>query len=343
MNIYVLNTLDIGIDTINILEKHLRIRGVIGLSEKERTGCISGYRYMNPYCEQKAIPFIEVESYSLSNPRDRERLIPLTIDILIVAGWQRLIPGWLINRCTYAAIGSHGSAVGITGGRGRSPQNWALILGKKEFHISIFRINEGIDSGEIIDTRSYILSEMDDIKTSYYKASWLTAHMIIETINNGTITSGGFKEQDGEAKYFPQRLPEDGEIDWSRTADQIYDYVRALTHPYPGAFSIVGEHKVTIWKARPFEVQAWSKTWNQGEIVKVFANHDFLVKTGDAFLLVEDYAVSCDDGVFCIEEGVVLPSCNYRKQMKTIVDRHYQKYSTLTLSDEILSVCQRNV
>ena len=81
-------------------------------------------------------------------------------------------------------MGAHGSPLGITKGRGRSPQNWALILGLSTFYISIFKIDPGIDSGQIIETRSFTYSDFDDIKTSYYKVCLLTADMIINNLKS---------------------------------------------------------------------------------------------------------------------------------------------------------------
>ena len=115
---------------------------------------------------------------------DKNKLLNTNIDILIVAGWQRLIPEWLIQHCKICVIGSHGSPLGITKGRGRSPQNWALIMGMESFEISIFQIDKGIDSGRIFNTKSFKYSAFDDIKTSYYKVCMLISQMLIELIKS---------------------------------------------------------------------------------------------------------------------------------------------------------------
>lgn len=336
MEIYILNTLEIGINSINLLKRHLDIRGVIGLSERDASDNISGYKYLKQYCHKDDLHFIEVDTYSLSSQTDREKLLKLNIDILIVSGWQRLIPRWLIDHCKECVIGSHGSVHGITGGRGRSPQNWALLLGKKEFYISIFKIDEGIDSGSIIDTKSFVLTEFDNIKTSYYKVSWLTSQMIVDSIKNRRLFSkNSVKQEEEEARYLPQRLPEDGEIDWSRTSKQIYNFIRALTQPYPGAFSFLGQEKIIMWKGLPFEVNDSSRAFKCGEIVKVYDNRDFLVKTGNSFLLIDDYSESSKR---CIREGAILSSCCFEIQIKNIIERHYRKYPQLRLSDDILDI-----
>jgi UDP-4-amino-4-deoxy-L-arabinose formyltransferase/UDP-glucuronic acid dehydrogenase (UDP-4-keto-hexauronic acid decarboxylating) len=336
MNVYVLSTLEIGADYLDIFQRGMRIAGVIGLSKRRPTDSISGYRYLKGYCEANGLSFIEVDDYALNSDADRQRLAALDIDLLIIAGWQRLIPEWLIAQCRLCAIGSHGSTRGITGGRGRSPQNWALLLGKKEFFISIFRVTGGIDSGGVFDTRRFVLSELDDIKTSYYKATWLTAYMILENIRNGSIPALRFEEQTAEPKYLPQRLPGDGAVDWSRNTSHLYDFVRALTRPYPGAFSYVDDRKVTIWRARPFEVDGAPSDFRPGEIATVFSGGELLVKTGDGFLLVETY--SCDGGEAepALAAGMQFAQHDFGDGMREIIERHQEKYPGLPIADDIL-------
>lgn len=336
MKIYILNTLELGVNSTDILKKHLEIDGVIGLSERDPTDKISGYIYLKQHCQENNFEFIEVEDYRLSSPKDKARLLKLDIDILIVSGWQRLIPEWLINHCKICVIGSHGSAREITGGRGRSPLNWALMLGMKEFYVSIFKIDKGIDSGVVLDTKKYALSELDDIRTANYKASWLTAHMIIKNIKNGQTSSNNFLNQKGEPRYLPQRLPKHGEIDWTRNSDEIYNFIRALTKPYPGAFNYVGKNKIIFWKGFPFEMKNYSDKFEQGEIVSIYANENFLVKTGDSFLLIQEYHIESEDHNFAIKEGTIFLSADFNTQIGEIVNAHYSKYPDLLISDDIL-------
>ena len=120
---------------------------------------------------------------------DKKKLISKEIDILVVAGWQRLIPDWLIDHVEIAVLGGHGSAEGITAGRGRSPQNWALIMGKEHFTISLFRIDSGVDTGPVLLERTFNYSDFDDIQTSYFKTSWLMSDMLVELLSSlGTVS-----------------------------------------------------------------------------------------------------------------------------------------------------------
>lgn len=338
MNIYILNTLEVGINQTDLIAKSLPIKGIIGLSQRPLTESISGYIYLKNYCQKKQFDFFEIKNYNLSSSQDKRMLLNLEIDILLVLGWQRLIPSWLIEHCKIAAIGSHGSSDGISAGRGRSPLNWALLLGKTTFHTSIFKIDQGMDSGNIIDTSTVQFTQFDDIKTVYYKCNTIVANMIVKNITNNHILLNKAIKQIGEVRYLPQRLPEDGAIDWSRSSEKINNFIRALTHPYPGAFSSNETAKVIIWKAKEFHIDNIFEDFCCGEIIHKYFNGDFIVKTGDSALLVEHYNEKLiPHSNPLIQEKVILPSCCFRQQMQTIISRHYKKYPNFKLSSDILN------
>ncbi len=337
LNIYILNTLGIGKDSTQFLYRELPIRGLIGLSERSAGDSISDYEYLKKFSASLNTRFIEVNDYSLKSEDDRKKIEILDIDLLLVLGWQRLIPDWLINQCRLGVIGSHGSPYGITGGRGRSPQNWALILGKNEFYISIFKIDSGIDSGKVIDTKKFELTDLDDIKSSYYKVSWLTSLMITKYIKSGLMDDSQLTAQnESEATYLPQRTQDDGLIDWTRKTVEVYNFIRALTKPYPGAKSKFGNSFIKIWRARPFIVEPGDNCFAPGEIVKIFNKDDILVKTGDGFLLIEDYEAFPDQE--SLKEGLVFESVRFSSQMRQIIDRHNSRYSDLRIAPEILGL-----
>ena len=315
------------------LSRQLKLAGIISLVRAAPGDAISGYRDLTSFAADIGCPLIEVSSYELAAEHDRLQLERLNIDLLIVAGWQRLIPEWLIRRCNVGAIGAHGSADGIFGGRGRSPQNWALIGDAKEFFLSIFWIDAGVDSGAIIDTSSFSLTPFDDIRTSYHKASLLTAQMIADAYASGRLIKSNGTAQDQNGSYLPQRLPQDGAIDWTRSSDEIYNFARALTRPYPGAFSgLPRGGTIVVWRARPFDY-ACPRRCDPGEIVFVFDSGDLLVACGRGLLLLED--VEFRSGGHPPAIGDVLASVDFRLQMQEIIKRHRLKYPRLALSPRI--------
>ena len=333
MNVYVLNTMGIGLDTISLLKKQVVISGVIGLSKDVKKDTISDYVYQEEFCNEHDIDFIPVNTYSLSSEKDKNKIESLEIDVLIVSGWQRLIPQWFISHVKICVIGAHGSPLGITKGRGRSPQNWALILGFKEFYISIFKIDSGIDSGVVIDTKKFLYNDFDDIKTSYYKVSILTSQMIIDFLKKEDFQKIKLEKQDDEeAEYFPQRKAEDGKIDWNRTNQQIQRFVKALTKPYPGADAHIDNTIVKIWSLIPFDIDI-SLSLEIGEIVKIFNTGDILVKTKESYVLIDDYQILSN--TLELKEGMIFSSGSFVNQIETIIDRHETKYPNLPISKEL--------
>lgn len=324
-----------GLNTISLISKEVTVNGVIGLASPKRVESIAGYVDVEPFCRQHGLSHVPVRSYSLRDDGDRELLEGLDIDVLLVAGWQRLVPDWLIRHCRVGAVGCHGSADGITRGRGRSPQNWALLLGKEQFEIALFFLDAGVDSGAVIDSRTFPLGEHDDIRTSYCKASWCVAEMFLEALETGRLLHRDAKSQDDEeAYYLPQRLPEDGAIDWWRSTREICNFVRALTRPYPGAFTPVDGGRLILWAARPFDTGSSPARGTPGEVLAVLAGGELVVATADGALLVDDYTVPASDPELP-RQGALLPSTPFSEQLARIIERHRAKYPTLRVAEEL--------
>jgi UDP-4-amino-4-deoxy-L-arabinose formyltransferase/UDP-glucuronic acid dehydrogenase (UDP-4-keto-hexauronic acid decarboxylating) len=337
MKVFALATAQAGVDLLRLIAPQVPLGGIIGLSDLRRDDSISGYVYMAPIADELGVGFIKVEDYSLQAVEDRERLLRLDIDFLLVCGWQRLVPAWLIEHCKIGVIGSHGSPAGISGGRGRSPQNWALICGAGEFDISIFFITPGVDDGPVISTRSYPLTADDDIASSYLKCGILTAEMIVEAFQKGLIDSRSAREQGQAGYYLPQRLPDDGQIDWGRSTKEIIRFIRALTRPYPGAFTFVDRARMKVWNARPFEMRKGSKQPKAGEIILHAWSNKLVVATGDGMLLIDEYELATyDHKNIGYLKGKVFEPCDFAAQMQTIVARHLKRYPHYRLSPMVL-------
>lgn len=309
MNIYIMTTVINGYTATDMIAKNLSISGIITLTPDAGKRVNEYYNY-EMYCQNRGIDYIGVTNYALNNESDKKTILDYDIDVLLVLGWQRLIPEWMIKHCNIGAIGGHGSPWGITEGRGRSPQNWALLLGMKRFYLSIFWLDAYADSGNIIDMREMEYTDIDDINSSYLKCGILAANMIIQNIRNGRIGLKEGRKQDGEVAYLPQRIADDGEIDWSRTGEEIYNFVRALTKPYPGAFTKIGNGVIYIWHVIYLNIE--SEVWNckrEGTILQIQPNGQLIVKCRDGFICIDDYEM---DGEIKIQEGDTFQSCDLR-------------------------------
>jgi methionyl-tRNA formyltransferase len=327
---------------LEIIKNQVGIKGVIGLSDRTPGDAISGFVYMGKYCEENNLNFIPVDSYNLMDKKDIEKLSGLDLDILIVGPWGRLIPDWLIEQCKVGAIGMHGSSYGITGGRGRSPENWSLILNEEEFSISIFKIDIGIDSGEIIDTRVFNFSALDDIASARYKMIWNVGQMIIKLLAHKELSTLKGIPQTGFPRYLPQRIPSDGEIDWHRSAKELHNFVRALTKPYPGAFSGLKDGgTILIWRASPLSDLPELEKYQCGEIITYSGlNKQLLVKTGRDALFITEYEFRPESSKSLVKEGDILNSVDFYDQSNEIFQRHYNKYPEKIIQEKIVGFAE---
>jgi methionyl-tRNA formyltransferase len=328
--IYALATVSQSLDTVLALHRRIRLDGVIALASPRDD--VAGWCDVRAVANPVGLQTLTVRSYDLTDPADATLLGALDIDILLSLGWQRLLPGWLLSRCRRGAIGVHGSPWGISRGRGRSPQTWTLILGEPRFEVSLFVLGPGIDDGPVLASIAFEVNDRDDISTLFKKTSSAAVEMIIEVLHRGDFS--GRPQAGRDARYLPQRRPQDGGIDWHLSTQEIDRFVRALTRPYPGAFTSLSGSKVTVWRARPYGPAEGRRP---GEVVHSFLDGAFEVHTGDGTLLVEDASGSSN-----LSEGVVLGSVDARDQYTRIVALHEARHPGQPLAPEILRLVGRS-
>ena len=146
----------------------------------------------------------------------------------------------------------------------------------------------GIDDGDVITHEIFDINQWDTCQTIYYKISIIQKRILEEFIPK--LLSNNFKHipQTGEPSYYEKRTPDDGLIDWSKSVHEIYNFVRALTRPYPGAFTFLNGQRLNIWKSQPFDSKIKYESKNS-QIVEKFSTGDFIVNCKDGLLLITDY------------------------------------------------------
>ena len=323
-------TLDTGLLTIKLaLNLGVKINRVIGLNPKSISDYdkVSGFTDISSFCGQNKLDFKYVDDYSLKSVNPNSIL--KKTDIIWVSGWQRLLPNSFINFPNIATIGSHGSCDGILKGRGRSPQNWALIMGKKKFKLSLFKINEGTDSGDIILTKEFKYDKYDTIFQSYLKVALHTAHSFNQVVNNPILIKKA-QMQKGKPEYFPKRVPEDSFIDWSMTAVDIFNQIKSLSKPYPNARTIINEEIMLINKANFIND---SLDQRYGKIINFFLNGQILVSCGKGTLIIEDYQIQNSK---LISVGSFFKSISMKKTVKNILKRFKNDFPNKNINHSLL-------
>ncbi len=237
--------------------------------------------------EEIGLPIYFLDSWNLKS--DIERVVAEKIDLLLVMGFQRLVPQEIIDSVKIASFGFHGSSEPLPKGRGRSPINWELIRGKDKFILHMFKLEADADSGLIFDRREFDMNPFDTIETVYYKVSLAMREMaenVVSKMLKGKALAS--EPQVGEPSYFPKRTPEDGLIQWPITIMEMHNFVRALTRPYPGAFAVLRGEKLSIYCGQPFSNKL-EFDQPEGSVIESFFSGDFLIKCSDGAYLVTDF------------------------------------------------------
>lgn len=127
---------------------------------------------------------------------------------------------------------------------------WQMLLGVHESMVSMFYIDEGMDSGDILGQEPYYIDDTDyaiDIENKSNDSLKILAARVLNGLMTDTIVPR--KQNEAEATYLLIRRPEDGLIDWHNPVDQVQLLIRAVSRPYPGAFGMYeGKHKVIFWR-----------------------------------------------------------------------------------------------
>jgi len=279
---------------------------------------VSGYHDFSAVAAERDLPLYYPETYAMDTEADRDHFATLDGDLLIVNGWQRLVPGEIIETFDAGAVGNHGSAFGLPKGRGRSPLNWSLVEDLDRFLISLITLAVEADAGTVVATRKFDVTEFDDIETLYYKIVMTVQEMLLESIGPLLRGEAELREQPGAPTFYPKRNPADGAVNWGDTTRDVYNLVRAVTRPYPGAFTEYDGERIMLWEARPFSDDL-ALDAAEGEVVQTFeTTGEFVVAAADGTLLVTDW--TADDWV--PERGMRLTSLGENDRVDGFDQRH---------------------
>lgn len=189
---------------------------------------------------------------SLSSPETLALLRGLELDVLFIIGWHRIVPQSVIDVAPYC-LGMHSSM--LPKNRGSSPINWVVLRDEPSGGMTYFHLTAGLDSGDIIGQKEFSIAPEDTCEDAHAKATVAAAELLREhweALRAGTLAR--IPQDESQVTVNPRRRPEDGLIDWNRSARELYAWVRGLTHPYPGAFTFFRGKRLVIWKARVGEL-----------------------------------------------------------------------------------------
>jgi methionyl-tRNA formyltransferase len=168
-------------------------------------------------------------------------------DILFSFYYRQLLKPPLLTLAKKGAFNLHGSL--LPKYRGRAPVNWAILEGATETGLTLHEMIEKPDAGDIVAQEAVPIGENDTAKTVFDRLVPLVPKILggaLPLLEAGTAPRK--KQDETQATIRRGRGPEDGRIDWSQPAPVVHNLVRAVTRPYPGAFTYLHGEKVLIWK-----------------------------------------------------------------------------------------------
>ena len=185
-------------------------------------------------------------------PREVERIAAVDPDFLFSLFFRALVGPALLALPRRGALNLHGSL--LPRYRGRAPVNWVLVNGETETGVTLHYMDEKPDHGEIVLQRRIPIAFEDTGLTLFRKVAEEGGAILRQALP--LLAAGSaprVPQAHDQAGYFGRRRPEDGRIDWGWPARRVYNLVRAVTRPYPGAFTLLGGRKILIWWGLPAE------------------------------------------------------------------------------------------
>jgi len=196
-----------------------------------------------------------------NNQEFREQISALTPDAIIVVGYGRIIPQWMIDLPGYGNLNLHASL--LPKYRGAGPIQWAIACGETITGVTTMRIDAGLDTGDILLQREVPISPDDTAQTLGPKLAATGADLMVETLRG--LEAGqihGTPQDHARATLAPILKKEDGRIDFNRPAAEIYNRLRGF-QPWPGAYTAFRGKNLQVQRAGPVE---WIEAISAGQV-----------------------------------------------------------------------------
>lgn len=184
-----------------------------------------------------------------NNEEFRSRLAELKPEAIVVVGYGRIIPQWMIDLPPLGNINLHASL--LPKYRGAAPIQWAIACGESITGVTTMRIDAGLDTGDILLQRTVPIDPEDTAETLAPKLASTGAELMLETLKG--LQEGRISPQaqdNSQATLAPILKKEDGRIDFARTAKEIWNRLRGF-QPWPGAFTTFRGKNLHVWAAKP--------------------------------------------------------------------------------------------
>jgi methionyl-tRNA formyltransferase len=212
------------------------------------------------------------------------------IDVMLAVSWRYLIPMQIAARAARGCYIIHDSL--LPAYRGFSPTVWAMINGEPVVGATLFHAAETVDSGDIVDQVEVEVGPTDRIGDVMDRVT--KAYIELLDRNLPLILQGDaprYPQDELRATYTCKRLPWDNHIDWTGPTRKIYNLIRAVTYPYPGAYTELEGKRMVVWDAEPVSKDVSYVGRVVGRVVKIEKDAGVVVLTGDGQLMLKKVQV----------------------------------------------------
>lgn len=244
-----------------------------------------------PYCDRirdftTSIGGRFFEARALTTPAIQSYLDSTSIDLLFAVSWRYMIPSVLYRRARLGAFVFHDSL--LPEYRGFSPTVWAMINGEKQTGATLIHMAEAVDTGDIVDQQSVPIGRDETIATVLDRVTQTYLELLDRTLPRLLSGTAPATAQDhARATYTCKRHPSDNQIDWTRPAEDIHNLIRAVTAPYPGAFTYHDGRLLRIWSAELMPAPRRYAGAIPGRVVEIQTGKGTVVLTGPGELLLK--------------------------------------------------------
>ncbi len=276
-----MGTPEFAIPSLEVL-KHYEIVAVVTQVDKPKG---RGLKFSLSPVKEWAIKhhMTVLQPYRLKNNNEFiERLKALNPDYIIVASYGKILPAEILNLPKRASLNVHPSL--LPKYRGAAPVPWTLINGEKETGVTIFEMDEGMDTGKILYQVKTEIGPEENARDLLNRLSYLGAEALDKTIKlmeEGKITP--VPQNDSEATYAPMLKKSDGLINWNMKAIEIHNRVRGM-NPWPGAFINWKGKLLKVWKS---DYTTENSSEENGTVVEI-KNDGIYVQTGNGLLIIKE-------------------------------------------------------
>lgn len=217
------------------------------------------------------------QPYKVKDPAFIESLRLLNPSVIVVTAYGQILPAEIIHLPEFGCINIHASL--LPKYRGAAPINWAIINGESRTGITTILMDEGMDTGHILLQEGVDIMPEETAESLSLRLSKIGAHLLMKTLKGLDEGSLKPKPQTGDVSYAPLLKKTDGLIQWSKSAKELYNFVRGV-NPWPGAFSFLEGERVKILKVAPVD------EGGEAGVVNKVTRDELLVGTGKGMLSI---------------------------------------------------------